>query len=230
MKPLIKKYVWVLVPVLLLLTAVAAGTVLLPSVAEVVPGGLYQTAVPTKALMDYFAERGYRFKENQTICGQMLTIRRLEADRFGGTARFSECGRGLFHSFGLHIYRNLPAERVRESIGDLRHIFLQTTEEPAKAELFLKNCLNGRPEYKGIYSGKNYEGDCSVSARDYVFFLRAKQEHEHPAPKTKKKPKCITRKAYEKAVRERLYERAEFAGRKEDFYRLYPEKVPAGIF
>ncbi len=216
-----KKYVWV--PVLLL-TAVVAGTVFIKENTGVSFGNLYQTAVPAKTLTDYFAERGYRFKENRTICGQMLTVRSLEADRFGGTARFSECGQGLFHSFGLHIYRNLPAERVRESIKDLHRIFLQTAEEPAKAELFLKNCLGGRPGYKGIYSGKDYEGDCSVSAKDYVFFLRAKREHEHPVPKARKKPKCMTRKAYEKAVRKRLYERLEFAGRKEDFYRLYPEK------
>ena len=188
----------------------------------------HEQLVPTRLFSDYFVGRGYHFKTNPTQCPYMLIIEGKEASHFAGTAYFYECRQGLFHFFRMHIYRNLPASRIKESLDDVEHLFEQAAYQRMEMDSFLRHCSNAQPGYQKVFDDEYYTAECYVSGDDYVFVLTHKAEHDHPPIKVPKDAKCMTDEEYQEMVKGVLRKRAEFSDRMEAFYFIYPEEAPEG--
>ena len=188
----------------------------------------HEQLVPTRLFSDYFVGRGYHFKTNPTQCPYMLIIEGKEASHFAGTAYFYECRQGLFHFFRMHIYRNLPASRIKESLDDVEHLFEQAAYQRMEMDSFLRHCRNAEPGYQKVFDDEYYTAECYVSEDDYVFVLTHKAEHDHPPIKVPKDAKCMTDAEYQEMVKGVLRNRAEFSDRMEAFYFIYPEEAPEG--
>ncbi len=181
--------------------------------------------VPITKFLQYFQRRGYLFLKNASPCEYAQITYTQEANKYGGTVYFTQCHYGFFHSALIHIYRNLPQSDVDESIKDVRHLFMQVTRENMKTQDFIKDCLEAPDGYQKSHEEQYYSFKCAVSNYDYVFELSFNQEHPHP-PIEVKQTNCLDEKTYERMIRTRLFERAKFARRLDEFYLLYPEEEP----
>ena len=152
----------------------------------------------------------------------------LEANRFAGTLVVTECRQKLFHNLFFTVYRDLDADKVKESLKDVRHVFMQAAGETPAMERWLNRCI-GAGQSGDKYRIDGYSYYCAADEDTYLFTMSAEEEHDHPPVKVAKKPKCMTQKAYEDMIRRRLLERARFAGRMDDYYLLYPEDRPQRI-
>lgn len=185
-------------------------------------------AVPSAPFLDYFAGRGYVFEKFEGMCPLALATYILEANRFAGTLVVTECRQKLFHNLFFTVYRDLDADKVKESLKDVRHVFMQAAGETPAMERWLNRCI-GAGQSGDKYRVDGYSYYCAADEDTYLFTMSAEEEHDHPSVKVAKKPKCMTQKAYEDMIRRRLLERARFAGRMDDYYLLYPEDRPQRI-
>ena len=162
------------------------------------------------------------------MCPLALATYTLEANRFAGTLVVTECRQKLFHNLFFTVYRDLDADKVKESLKDVRHVFMQAAGETPAMERWLNRCI-GAGQSGDKYRIDGYSYYCAADEDTYLFTMSAEEEHDHPPVKVAKKPKCMTQKAYEDMIRRRLLERARFAGRMDDYYLLYPEDRPQRI-
>lgn len=186
----------------------------------------YYEEVPVDKFLDYFQKRGYNFLKNELPCEYSQIIYTQEANKYGGTAYFSQCNQGFFHKAIIHIYRNLPQEAVDESLKDVRHLFTQVTREKIKTENFIQKCIDAPADYEDVHGEQYYTFECRISNYDYVFKLTFNREHPHPSIKVKQIPQCMDKSDYARMIKTRLFERAKFARRLDEYYLLYPEDEP----
>lgn len=102
---------------------------------------------------------------------------------------------------------------------------MQVTREKLNTEDFIEKCIKATTDYKDVQEEQYYTFECLVSNYDYVFKLSFNREHPHPPIKVKQL-KCMDKKDYAKMIKTRLFERAKFARRMDEFYLLYPEDEP----
>ncbi len=188
----------------------------------------HKQLVPTRLFSDYFVARGYNFQTDPMQCPYALTVEGKEANHFAGTAYFYECRQGLFHSFRIFIYRNLPAHLVEESLNDVEHLFDRAASQRMEMNSFLSHCINAEPGYRKVFDDEYYTAECRVYKDDYVFALTQKEKHEHPPAEVPEDAECMTDEEYIKAVKDVLRKRAEFSDRMEEFYLAYPDEAPEG--
>lgn len=98
-------------------------------------------AVPSAPFLDYFAGRDYVFEKFEGMCPLALATYTLEANRFAGTLVVTECRQKLFHNLFFTVYRDLDADKVKESLKDVRHVFMQAAGETPAMERWLNRCI-----------------------------------------------------------------------------------------